>query len=216
MDPKARDRRLRGLGPEPVGGGAPPVSVTGARPTPALAAQLGPTATPTTAAVLAAFAYWIPEHEAETEEESAAEPITVLVMGRRNGGPPVTGQHPGVPGRAAFRCRRAARPAARRPAAPGLLAGRGPGLPIERIVNDVSREQWVAFGVLVATIVGTGVGVCALVLTLHGNIREDLRAVQDRIQGLDDRVRAVEIAIAGGGQNQAGGGGSVAVTPGND
>ena len=68
---------------------------------------------------------------------------------------------------------------------------------------------------LVATIVGTGVGVCALVLTLHGNIREDLRAVQNRIQGLDDRVREVEIAIAGGGQNQAGGGGSVALTPGN-
>ena len=82
MDPKARDRRLRGLGPEPVGG-VPPVSVIGARPTPALAAELGPTAPPTTAAVLAAFAYWIPEHEAETEEE-AAEPITVLVMGRRN------------------------------------------------------------------------------------------------------------------------------------
>ena len=76
MDPKARDRRLRGLGPEPVGG-VPPVSVIGARPTPALADVLGPTATPTTAAVLAAFAYWIPEHE-------AAEPVTVLVMGRRN------------------------------------------------------------------------------------------------------------------------------------
>ena len=82
MDPKARDRPLRGLGPEPVGG-LPPVSVTGARPTPALAAELGPTATPTTAAVLAAFAYWIPEHEAEAEEK-AAEPVTVLVMGRRN------------------------------------------------------------------------------------------------------------------------------------
>ena len=82
MDPKARDRRLRGLGPEPVGG-VPPVSVIGARPTPALAAELGPTATPTTAAVLAAFAYWIPEHKAETEEE-AVEPVTVLVMGRRN------------------------------------------------------------------------------------------------------------------------------------
>ena len=55
MDPKARrDRRLR----EPVGG-VPPVSVTWARPTPAHAAELGPTATPTTAAVLAAFAYWI-------------------------------------------------------------------------------------------------------------------------------------------------------------
>jgi len=63
----------------------------------------------------------------------------------------------------------------------------------------VSPEQWIAFGVLVATIVGTGAGVRALVLTLHGNIREDLRAVQDRIQGLDDRVRAVEIAIADGG-----------------
>ncbi len=62
---------------------------------------------------------------------------------------------------------------------------------IGRIVDYVSREQWIAFGVLVGTIVGTGVGVCALVLTLHGNIREDLRAVQDRIQGLDDRVRAV-------------------------
>ena len=82
MDPKARDRPLRGLGPEPVGG-APPVSVTGTRPTPALAAELGPTATPTTAAVLAAFAYWIPEHEAESEAE-VAEPVTVLVMGRRN------------------------------------------------------------------------------------------------------------------------------------
>ncbi len=82
MDPKARDRPLRGLGPEPVGG-VPPVSVTGARPTLALAAELGPTATPTTAAVLAAFAYWIPEHVAETEEE-VAEPVTVLVMGRRN------------------------------------------------------------------------------------------------------------------------------------
>ena len=82
MDPKARDRRLRGLGPEPVGG-MPPVSVTGARPTPALAAELGPTATPTKAAVLAAFAYWIPEH-AEATEEAAAAPVTVLVMGRRN------------------------------------------------------------------------------------------------------------------------------------
>ena len=82
MDPKARGRRLRGLGPEPVGG-VPPVSVTGARPTPALAAELGPTATPTTAAVLAAFAYWIPEHAAETEEE-VGEPVTVLVMARRN------------------------------------------------------------------------------------------------------------------------------------
>ena len=82
MDPKACDRPLRGLGPEPVGR-MPPVSVTGARSTPALAAELGPTATPTTAAVLAAFAYWIPEHAAETEEE-AAEPVTVLVMGRRN------------------------------------------------------------------------------------------------------------------------------------
>jgi hypothetical protein len=77
----------------------------------------------------------------------------------------------------------------------------------------VSREQWIAFGVLVATIVGTGVGVCALVLTLHGNIREDLRAVQDRIQGLDDRVRAVEIAIAGAGQNQAGGGSAGGLSP---
>ena len=68
MAPKVRDRRIRGLGPEPVGG-VPPVSVTGARPTPILTAELGPTATPTTAAVLAAFAHWIPEHEAETGEE---------------------------------------------------------------------------------------------------------------------------------------------------
>ncbi len=81
-------------------------------------------------------------------------------------------------------------------------------------MDHVSREQWIAFGALVATIVGTGVGVCALVLTLHGNIREDLRAVQDRIQGLDDRVRAVEIAIAGGGQNQAAGrGGAGMLSP---
>lgn len=57
--------------------------VTGASPTPALSAELGGTATPTTAAVLAAFAHWIPEHEAETGEE-ATGPITVLVMGRRN------------------------------------------------------------------------------------------------------------------------------------
>lgn len=70
---------------------------------------------------------------------------------------------------------------------------------LDGIVDHVSREQWIAFGVLVATIVGTGAGVCALVVMLHGNIRADLRAVQDRIQGLDDRVRAVEIAIAGGG-----------------
>ena len=82
MDPKARDRRVRDLGPEPVGG-VPPVSVAAARPTPALAAELGPTATPTKAAVLAAFTYWIPEHETETGEETA-EPVTVLVMGRRN------------------------------------------------------------------------------------------------------------------------------------
>ncbi len=82
MDPKARDRRVRGLGPEPVGG-VPPVLVIGTMPTPALAAELGPTATPATAAVLAAFAYWIPEHEAKTEKE-AAKPVTVLVMGRRN------------------------------------------------------------------------------------------------------------------------------------
>ena len=45
MDPKARDRRVRGLGPEPVGG-VPPVLVIGTMPTPALAAELGPTATP--------------------------------------------------------------------------------------------------------------------------------------------------------------------------
>ena len=80
MDPRARDRQLRGLGPEPVGG-VPPVTIIGVRPTPALAAVLGPAATMTTAAVLAAFAYWIPKHETETE---AAEPVTVLVMGRRN------------------------------------------------------------------------------------------------------------------------------------
>ena len=80
----------------------------------------------------------------------------------------------------------------------------------------MSREQWIAFGVLVATIVGTSVGVCALVLTLHGQTREDLRAVQDRIQGLDDRVRAVEIAV--GGQHQTGGSaaGTTQPAPGND
>ena len=33
--------------------------------------------------MLAAFAYWIPEHEAETEA-AAGEPISVLVLGRRN------------------------------------------------------------------------------------------------------------------------------------
>jgi hypothetical protein len=59
---------------------------------------------------------------------------------------------------------------------------------------------------LVVTIIGTGVGVSALVLTLHGEIRADLRR-------LDDRVRKVEIAIASGGQQQAGGGGSPTVTP---
>ena len=80
MDPKARDRRVRGLGPEPPAG-VPPVSVTGARPTPALAAEFGPTATPTTAAVLAAFAYWIPGARGGTK---AAKSVTVLVMGRRN------------------------------------------------------------------------------------------------------------------------------------
>ena len=93
MDPKARDRRIRGLGPEPVGG-VPPVSVTWAKPTPALAAELGPTPTPMTAAVLTAFAYWIPEHEAATEA-AAAEPVTVLVMGRRNidvSDPPLAGR----------------------------------------------------------------------------------------------------------------------------
>ena len=65
MDPKTRDRRVRGLGPEPV---------TGARPTPALAAELGPTATPTKAAVLAAFAYWIPEHEAGNQGKRRPSP----------------------------------------------------------------------------------------------------------------------------------------------
>ena len=82
MDPKTRDRQLRGLGPEPVGG-VPPVSVIGARPTTALEAELGPAATSTTAAVLAAFAYWIPEHEAEPRRRRP-KPVTVLVMGRRN------------------------------------------------------------------------------------------------------------------------------------
>ena len=61
----------------------PPVSVTGARPTPVLTADLGPTATLTTAAVLAAFAHWIPEHEAETGEKAAA-PVT-----RTRDGPPL-------------------------------------------------------------------------------------------------------------------------------
>ena len=45
MDPKARDRRIRGLGPEPVGG-VPPVSVTGARPTPVLTADFEAKASP--------------------------------------------------------------------------------------------------------------------------------------------------------------------------
>ena len=82
MDPKARDRRLRGLGPEPVGG-APPVSVTGARPSPALAAGLGTTATPTTSAGLGRLRILDTGAQSGNEEESA-EPVTVLMMGRRN------------------------------------------------------------------------------------------------------------------------------------
>ena len=81
-------------------------------------------------------------------------------------------------------------------------------------VQAVGRaELWIAICMLVVAIIGTGVGVSTLVLTLHGEIRADLRDVQDRIDLLDGRVRDVEIAIAGGGQQQAGGGGSPTVTP---
>ena len=99
MDPKARDRPLRGLGPEPVGG-VPPVSVTGARPTLALAAELGPTATPTTAATL--------------PPSSRAGRLRVLDTGARGG-------NRGGGGRARYRARdgppehRCVGPPARRP-----------------------------------------------------------------------------------------------------
>ena len=82
MDPNARDRPIHGRGPEPAGG-LPPVSVTGVRLTPALAAEVGPTATPTTAALLAAFAHWIPGTCERSGRQSASK-VSVLVMGRRN------------------------------------------------------------------------------------------------------------------------------------
>ena len=82
MDPKARDRRIRGLGPEPVGG-VPPVSVTGPRPTPPHGRTRSRRRRQRRRPCWAAFAHWIPGARGGTGEE-AAEPVTVLVMGRRN------------------------------------------------------------------------------------------------------------------------------------
>ncbi|MCY4506551.1 MAG: hypothetical protein OXG35_06275, partial [Acidobacteria bacterium] len=81
--PTAGNPPTRGRGPEPAGG-LPPVSVTGVRPTPALAAEVGPAATPTTAALLAAFAHWIPAPRDRRGGRQSAGAVSVLVMGRRN------------------------------------------------------------------------------------------------------------------------------------
>ena len=82
MDPDARHRQIHGRGPEPAGG-LPPVLVTGVKPTPALVAEVGPAATPSTVALLAAFAHWVPAPR-DAAAGPPASPVSVLVMGRRN------------------------------------------------------------------------------------------------------------------------------------
>lgn len=68
------------------------------------------------------------------------------------------------------------------------------------------------------------IAISALSFTLNGQIREDLREVRDEVRALRDdvqdlgeRVTRLEVRIEGGGQHQAGGGGSPTVNqPGND
>ena len=48
---------------------------------------------------------------------------------------------------------------------------------------------------VVASVVGSAVAVIAVVLTLGGGVRADLRAVHERLDRLDDRLGAVEIAF---------------------
>ena len=50
-------------------------------------------------------------------------------------------------------------------------------------------EQWVAVSGVVLTIIGTGVALAALLTSQIGELRTHIRR-------LDDRVRAVEVAIA--------------------
>ena len=83
-----------------------------------------------------------------------------------------------------------------------------------------------AVGTLALTVITTGIGVSCSVnstaVALHGEIRQDLRTLNDDVKDLGERVTRVEtqvqILIAGGGQVQAGGGGAPTVTPppGND
>lgn len=51
----------------------------------------------------------------------------------------------------------------------------------------MTRDLWIAFTTLLVTVVGTGVGVGALVISLHSEIRSDIRR-------LDDRLRRLEVA----------------------
>ena len=51
----------------------------------------------------------------------------------------------------------------------------------------MTRDLWIAFGTLVVTIIGTGIGVGSLVVALHSEVRSDLRR-------LDDRLRRLEVA----------------------
>ena len=48
---------------------------------------------------------------------------------------------------------------------------------------------------IITTIVGSAVAVIAVVVTLSGDIRADLRDVNARMDGLDARLRAVEVAL---------------------
>ena len=62
------------------------------------------------------------------------------------------------------------------------------------MTNDA---KWiVGTGIAIITaIVGSAVAVTAVVVTLTGDIRTDLRDMNNRLDGFDARLRAVEIAF---------------------
>ena len=61
----------------------------------------------------------------------------------------------------------------------------------------ISDAKWiVGAGIAIITaIVGSAVAVTAVVVTLTGDIRADLRDMNNRLDGFDARLRAVEIAF---------------------
>ena len=61
----------------------------------------------------------------------------------------------------------------------------------------ISDAKWiVGTGIAITTaIVGSAVAVTAVVVTLTGDIRADLRDTNNRLNGFDARLRAVEISF---------------------